>query len=99
MIRSTRDQFFLKKISKLDFLKTVSVTIIAENENKKISSPYDLYIFSVFPLLVFPTNFFKNCSPYPIFWIFHFPLQKMGGTGRGWRTICIHLKLFLYDNI
>ena len=76
MIRSARDHFFKKRFSELDFLKTVSVTIIAENENEKIPSPYDLYIFSAIPILVSPTDFFKNCSPYPIFWIFNFPPLK-----------------------
>ena len=36
MIRSTRDHFFLKRSSKLDFLKTVLVTIIANSEKMKM---------------------------------------------------------------
>ena len=36
MIRSTRDHFFLKRSSKLDFLKTVLVTIIGNSEKMKM---------------------------------------------------------------
>ena len=75
MIRSARDHL-LKMI--------LSVTIIAGNENGKIPSLYDLCIFSSFTLLVFPTDFFKNCSPLPNFWIFHFSFQrKKVGLGGG----------------
>ena len=94
IIRNTRDHFF----SKLDFLKTVSVTIIAKNRKSK--NPISLWPlhFLCLLLLVSRTDFFKNFSPYPSFWIFHFlPSKKRSGTGRGYRTMCIHLKLPLYN--
>ena len=72
MIRSTRDHFSKNFFSKLDFLKTVPVTIIAtseKNENGEISS---LYMTFAFPLPVL--NFLE----------ISFPLYKKASeTGRG----------------
>ena len=72
MIRSTRDHFSKNFFSKLDFLKTVPVTIIAtseKNENGEISSLYMTFAF-LLPVL----NFFEIL----------FPLYKKASeTGRG----------------
>ena len=77
----------------------MSVIIRAENENEKISFLYDLCLFFAFSLLVFHTDFFKNCSPYPIFGIFHFPPTKKGvGLGEG-RELCILIENSLYITI
>ena len=40
MIRSSRDHFSEKRFSKLDFLKTVLVTIIANSEKKKMKKSH-----------------------------------------------------------
>ena len=85
---------FLKKICRIDLLKTVLViTIIA---NIHITSPYDLCISSSFPLffpyilkkkIASPTQFGKISFP---------PLKKgVGLRGAGQRTMCIHLRIYL----
>ena len=43
---------------------------------EKITSPYDLYISSTFPLLVSYTDFFLNCSPKQFFGNFIHPFKK-----------------------
>ena len=61
MIRSTRDHFSKKRFSKLDFLKTVLVSIIANSEKTKMKTSHLPMIFE-FPLpfpLVSHTDFFK----------------------------------------
>ena len=52
MIRSTRDHFFKKRFSKLNFLKTASVTIIANNEKMKMKKSH-LSMTYTFPLQIF----------------------------------------------
>ena len=48
MIRSSRDHIFFKKIfSKLDFLKTVLVTIIANSEKMKMKKSYLAMTFAL----------------------------------------------------
>ena len=85
MLRITRDHFlYNKKFPKLVFLKAVSVTMIANSEKVKMKKTfpcYDICISSSLPLLVFPADFLKNCSHYPVFWII--PPSKEGvGGGR-----------------
>ena len=61
---------FEKRFPKLDFLKAVSVTMIANSEKMKIKKSHplnDFYVFSPPLLMVSPKDFLKNCSPYPIF--------------------------------
>ena len=60
MLRGTRYHFFKKIFPKIDFVKTVSVTIIANSKKmkmKKITSLYELCIASGLALLVSPTHF------------------------------------------
>ena len=79
-------KLFRKKFRKLNFLKAVPDTTIPDNDKikmKKSNHPYDLCISSPLPLGE-PSEFLRNCSPYPIFWNFHFPASKkrvMGGVG------------------
>ena len=92
MLRSTRGNFFKKRFPKLDFLKTVSVPMIANSEKikrKKFHPPYDLCISSPLPFLVSPTDFLRNCSPYPVFFGLLLPSfkYKAGQVGRG-RKLC-----------
>ena len=71
---------FKKRFPKIDFLKAVSVAMIA---NKLSKSPPQL-LYSLFsPLLFPPDNFLKNWYPTPTqcFEIFISPLQKTEGMG------------------
>ena len=71
-------KLFWKKFCKLNFLKAVSDTTIADSNKikmKKSNHPYDLCISSPLPLRE-PSEFLRNCSPYPIFLNFHFPASK-----------------------
>ena len=72
MIRSSKGRFFKKRFSKLNFPKTVLVTIIANSKKMKMKKSH------------LPMIFLKYCSPYPIFLKFHFfPSKKGVGLGQG----------------
>ena len=87
IIRSTRDHFFKNFFSKLDFLGTVSVTIIANSEKMKMKISH-LSITFTFPLPspFSPYKCFKKLPPppssppsYSIFWNFHLPSSDLEG--------------------
>ena len=54
MITSTRDHFFKKRFSKLDFLKTALVTITANSEKMKMKK---LQLLLTFTFLYLPSFF------------------------------------------
>ena len=101
--RCARDHFFKKTFPRLDFLKVVLVTKIANSEKmkvKKFRPPYDLSISSP-SLLASPTDFYENCSFYPIFWNF-FSFNKRGGSGKSciWLLLCVLVgALWCYLNV
>ena len=78
--------FFEKRFLKVDFLKLVSVTMIANSEERKMKkshSPYNFCIFSPLPFW-FPLQiFWKIVLPTQFFGNFISPLQKRGGRWVG----------------
>ena len=95
MVRSTRDHFFFLKKK---ILKTVSVTIIANSEKMRMKK-IRLSMAFAFPLpssFWFPQHTPFKMLPQPNFLEISFlPFKKRGGTGRGQRTMCIHLKSYI----
>ena len=89
MITSTREHFFKKRFSKLDFLKTALVTITANSEKRKWKNHNSFWPLhsSTFPL--FLIGFL-----YPFFENFISLFKNRGGTGRPLRTMYIHLKIY-----
>ena len=100
MLRSTRDHFFQKRFPKLNFLKTVSVTIITNREKMKVKKSHPLYNFcisSFLALLLLQIDFLKNCSTTQFFGNFIPSSEK--GLGGG-RKLCIFIpKSDLRNNI
>ena len=100
MIRGRRDHFFKKRFSKLDFLKAVSVIIVANSEKMKMKKSHLSMTFA-FPLPspFSPTDFFKNCSPYSVFRKFHsLPFKKRTGTWRGEENYVYLFKILIFDS-
>ena len=84
MLRSTCDHYLKKIFSKLDFLKTVSVTMTANSEQI-------LYFFS--PLSFCRDDFLRNWTPPTQFFGIHrfpTPSKKEGGL----ETMRIYLKIY-----
>ena len=76
--------FSKKSFPRLDFLKAVSITIIANSENMKMKKLY-LILFS-------PTDFLKKFLPLPNFLeTLSYSLKK--GMGGGRKLMCFHLKI------
>ena len=86
MIRSTRDHLFYKRFSKLEFLKTVSVIIIANSEKIKMKKSH-LFMTFAFPLPTpfwFPQQIFlKIAFTAQFFGNFIFLLQRKGWDWEG----------------
>ena len=92
ILRSTWTTTSKKLFSKLDFLKAVPVTMIANNKrNEKIPS-YLQILYFVFPLPFCPDDALKYWSPPPaqFFVVFITPFKKREGL----EVICIHLKFY-----
>ena len=70
----------------LDFLKAVSVTMIANSEKMKMKKSH--------LILVSPTDFLKKFLPLPYFLeTLSSPLKK--GVGGGRKLMCFHLKIYV----
>ena len=85
MIRSARGDLFKKRFSKLDFLKTVLVIIIANSDKMKMKKSHLPMTFA-FPLpspFWFPPQIFLKFAPSTQFFgNFISPFKKRGETGR-----------------
>ena len=65
MLRGTRYHFFKKMFPKIDFVKTVSVTIIANSKKmkmKKKSHPHTNFAFPLVSRFWFPLQIFKKLA-------------------------------------
>ena len=86
ILRSARDNFSKISFPNLDFLKAVSVTMIANSEKMKMKKSH--------LILVSPTDFLKKFLPLPYFLeTLSSPLKK--GVGGGRKLMCFHLKIYV----
>ena len=80
-----RDNFYKKNFPKLDFLKAVSVNMVADSAKMKMKIYH--------PILVSPTNFLKKFLPLANFFeTLSSSLKRWVGGGR---KLCFHLKIYL----
>ena len=81
-----RTIFAKKSFPRLDFLKAVSVTKIANSEKMKMKKSHPV-------ISVSPTDFLKKNSSRNILKTLSSPLKKVVGGGR--KVMCFHLKIYV----